>query len=276
MYSFLFCFKRGSYYVLRAVPKLILQTKVALNSQRCACLSLPRARIKVVSHHHPGYKSGFFPKTLNKCLDQNSKYSLKPVRTPETPLHFILQIPGQGWAGVCRGKTLSQRSILQHNHDPPEQACHTEQTPGTFYHLHDALKVPGNLSSNYFSHYSAISGAQENATLNSPGEQVRIGELRSQYFGTHVICQRQFLQLCWISVYRKNLSFLGNSVPIPLRLTAPPLYSGHPDERDCRELYGYCGSYHTPRLPGNARTAAHYQTNTARSRRSITGFRGSN
>lgn len=90
------------------------------------------------------------------------------------------------------------------------------------------------------------------------------------------MCQRQFLQLCWISVYGKKLSFLGNSVPTPLRLTAPPLYLEHLDEQDYGELCGYCASYHTPRLPGKSVTAAHYQINTARSCRSITGFGGSN
>lgn len=120
----------------------------------------------------------------NKCLDQNSKYSLNPIRTPETPLHFILQIPGPGWAGVCRHRKLSQRSILYLIHDLSAQAClpygadtrNFKMQP--FYHLHDALKVPRTMSFNYFSHYSAISEAQENATLHSPGEQLRIGELR--------------------------------------------------------------------------------------------------
>ena len=43
----------GTWFVVLAVLELALQTRLASNPQRYACLCLPSIEIKGVHHHHP-------------------------------------------------------------------------------------------------------------------------------------------------------------------------------------------------------------------------------
>lgn len=91
------------------------------------CLPLTGLKLWVVIT--PGYKSIFMKD--NKCFGSEFKIQSESCKNTRDPSAFHSS-NSRTWLGrVCRGRTLSQRGILYVNHDPPAQACHTEQTPGT-------------------------------------------------------------------------------------------------------------------------------------------------